>query len=86
MADWTYPNSNPDVDSPSSQPMLLDEILGAVEEGLRAAHAEAAAQAEADRRAADVEQARDRDTVDDGRNALDIPLPFATPPGAALIF
>lgn len=86
MADWTYPYPNPDVDSPSSQPMLLDEIRGAVEDRLRAALSEAAAQAEADRRAADIAQARDWDSVDDGRNAVDVPLPFATPSGPALTF
>lgn len=86
MDERTYPYDSPDYDMPSSQPMLLDEVWGAVEDRLRAAQAQAAAQAEADRRAADVEQARNRDTVDDGGNALDILLPFATPPGAALTF
>lgn len=90
MDDWTYPNTNPDTnpdaDSPTSQPTLLDQIWGVVEDRLRVAHAEAASQAEADRLAVDIEQARDWDSVDDGQNAMDVPLPFATPPGAALTF
>lgn len=85
MDDWTYPYFD-DVDSPSSQPMLLDQLWGAVEARLRAAHAEAAAQADADRRAAQLKQSRVWDSVDDGRNILDVPLPFATPPGVELTF
>lgn len=83
---WTYPYPNPEVDEPLSQPMLLDQIWGAVEDRLRAAHAEAAAHADAERRAAELEQSRVWNSVDDGRNALDVPLPFATPPGVALTF
>ena len=86
MDDWTYPNPNPDVDSPSSQPMLLDQIWGAVEDRLRAAHAEAAAQADADRQAAEREQSRVWDSVDDGRNVLDAPLPFVSPADSSLAY
>lgn len=86
MDDWTYPYPHPHVDSPSSQPMQLDQVWGAVDARLRAARAAAAAQAEADRRAADLEQSRVWDSVVDGRNVMDVPLPFATPPGAALTF
>lgn len=86
MDDWTYPHPNPDVDSPSSQPMLLEVVWGAVEDRLRAARAEAAAQAEAARVAVDVEQARDWDSVDDRSSIQDVPRPFATPPGVALTF
>lgn len=86
MDDWTYPYPNSDVESPSSQPMLLDQVWGAVEDRLRAARADAAAQAEADRFAADLEASRVWGSVDDGRSVMDVPLPFATPPGAAMIF
>lgn len=86
MSDWTYTDPNPDVDSPSSQPVQLDAVWGTVEDRLRAAHAEAAAQADADRQAAELEQSWVWDSVDDGRNALYVPLPFATPPGVALTF
>lgn len=86
MDDWTYPYPNPDVDSPASQPMLLDVVWGAVEARLLEGHAEVAAQAEADRRASDLEPSGVWDSVDDGRNALDVLLPLATPPGAAPAF
>ena len=86
MDDGTYRYPNPDVGSPSSQPTLLDAVCGAVEDRLHAARAEAASQAEAGRVAADIEQSRDWDGVDDGRNVLDVPLPFATPCGASLTF
>lgn len=48
MDDWTdpYPNSD-DLDLLLSQPVLLDEVWGAVEDRLRVARAGAAAQAEA---------------------------------------
>ena len=85
MDDWTYAYPNPDVDSPSSQPVLLDEVWGVVEGGLRSAHSDAAAHAEAARVAADIEQSRVWDSVD-GRNVLDVPLPFATPPSVELTF
>lgn len=87
MDDWTYTYPNPDVDHPpSSQPMPLDRVWGAVEDRLRVAHAEAAAQADAEHRAVELEQSRVWDSVDDGRNALDVLLPLATPPGAAPAF
>lgn len=76
MDDWTYRNPNPDVDSPSSQPALLEQVWGEVEDRLRAAHVDEAAQAGAERREADLEQSRVRDSGDDGRNVLDVPLPF----------
>ena len=82
MDDWPYPYSDPEVVAPSSQPMLLDQVWGSDEDRLRAAHAEAAEQADADRRAADLEQGG----VDAGRNVMDVPLPIATPPGVALTF
>lgn len=87
MDDWTYPYPNPDDDSPASQPMLLDEVWGAVEDRLRRdARAEAAAQADADRGAAELEQSRDWDSVDDGRNVLDAPLPFVSPADNSLTY
>lgn len=87
MDDWTYPYPNPDVDSPASQPMLLDEVWGAVEGRLRRdARAEAAAQADAERGAAELEQSRDWDNVDGGRNALGVPLPFPPTPSASPTF
>ena len=49
MDDWTYAHPVRDVDASSSQPMLLDQVWGAVEDHLRAAQASSAAQAEADR-------------------------------------
>lgn len=79
MDDWTYSHPDLDADAPPSQPMLLDQVWGAVEDRLRAAHADAAAQAEADRRAAELEQARAWEDVDDGRSVLDVPLPFEAP-------
>ncbi|MBB1496166.1 hypothetical protein J4N02_14875 [Propioniciclava sp. MC1595] len=86
MDDWTYAYPNPDVDSPSSQPVLLDEVWGTVEARLRVARAEAAAQAEAERIAADIEHERVWVSADDGRNPLDVPLPFATSPSASPTF
>lgn len=74
MDDWTYPYSDPEVDAPSSQPMLLDLVSGAVKGRPRTAPAEVAAEAAANRRAADIEQARTWDSVGDGRNAMDVPL------------
>ncbi|CAL8968079.1 hypothetical protein TESS_TESS_01572 [Tessaracoccus sp. O5.2] len=87
MDDWTdpYPNSD-DLDLLLSQPVLLDEVWGAVEDRLRVARAGAAAQAEAPRVGTDIEQSQIWDSVDDGRDALHVPLPFATPPGVALTF
>ena len=86
MDDWTYPYPHPHVDSPSSQPMQLDQVWGAVDARLRAARAAAAAQAEADRRAADLEQSRVWDSVDDGRSILDVPLPFESPADTSLTY
>lgn len=84
MDDWTIPYPNTDLDSPSSQPMLLDQPWGGVEDRFRAAHADAAARADADRRAAELEQSRVWDSLDDGRTDLDVQLALAAPPGAAL--
>jgi hypothetical protein len=86
MDDWTYPYSDPEAEAPSAQPNLLGEIWSGVEESLHAVHAEGAAQAEAARRAADLEQARVWDSVDDGRNVLDVPLPFEAPVHTALTY
>lgn len=86
MDDWTYPDSDPDLDAPSSQPMLLDQVWGAVADRLRAAHVEGAAQAEAARRAADHEQVWIWDSVDDERNVLDVPLPFEAPAHPSLTY
>lgn len=82
MDDWTYPYPNPDVDSRPPQPVVLDEVWGAVEDRLRVARAEAAAE----RRAADLEQSRVWDSVDDGRNVLDVPLPFEAPADTSLAY
>ena len=84
MDDWTYPYPKPDVDSPASQPMLLDVVWGAVEARLLEGHAQVAAPAEADRRASELDPSGVWDSVDDGRNSLDVPLPFASPSGAGL--
>lgn len=84
MDDWTY--HYPDVDSPSTQPMLLDEVWVAVEDRLRVARAEAAAQSEAERRAADLVQSEVWHSVDDGRNAVDVPLPFEPPADTSLAY
>lgn len=81
MDGWTYPDPNRDVDSPLSQLTLLESVGREVEDRFPTARAKDAAQGD-DRRAADLEQSRG-DSVHDGRNAFDLPLPFATPPGAA---
>ncbi|MHA6522961.1 hypothetical protein [Tessaracoccus sp. G1721] len=77
MDDWTYPY--PDVEVPDTQPPLLDED-GRVMEARRAR----AQQAEA-ARVAELEQTLAFDAAGSPA-AADIPLPFATPPGAALTF
>ncbi len=78
MDDWTtYPY--PDVDVPDTQLSLLNQDGLAIE--ARRAHAQ---QAEA-ARVAELEQTQAMDVV--GNHAeVDVPLPFATPPGAALAF
>lgn len=68
MDDWTYPYT--DVDEPDTQQPLLNEDWRLME--ARRARTQ---QAEADRRAADLEQSRVWDRVDD-RRTLDVPLPF----------
>ena len=77
MDDWTYPY--PDVEVPDTQPPLLFEDGRVMEARRSRAH-----QAEA-ARYAELLQAH---ALDGGGNQTeaDIPLPFATPPGAALAF
>lgn len=73
MDDWTYPY--PDVDPPESQPTLLDQDRRAIEDRhVRARQAEAA-------RVAELEQTQALDGVGNQVEA-DVPLPYATPPGA----
>lgn len=77
MDDWTYPY--PDVDPPDWQPTLVDEDGRAIEDRhVRARQAGAA-------RVAELEQAQAFDVVGKPAEA-DVPLPVATPPGAALSF
>lgn len=77
MDDWTYPY--PDVDVPDTQPPLLFEDRRVMEaRRSRAQQAEAA-------RVAELEQTQALDDVGNPAEA-DVPLPFATPPGAALTF
>ena len=74
MDDWT--NTYPDVDPPESQPTLLDQDRRAiVDRHVRARQAEAA-------RVAEPEQTQALDAFGNPAEA-DVPLPFATPPGAA---
>ncbi len=74
MDDWTYPEPNSDdLDPPSSQPVLVDEVSGAVEDRLRAAH----------RGAADIERSWVWDSVADGRST---PLQFESPAHTSLAY
>ena len=74
MDDWT--NTYPDVDPPESQPTLLDQDRRAIEDRhVRARQAEAA-------RVVELEQTQAVDVVDN-LVEVDVPLPLATPPGAA---
>ena len=77
MDDWTYAHADAEV--PDTQPPLLHQD-GCVMEARRAR----AQQAEA-ARVAELEQTRAVDVVGNHVEA-DVPLPFATPPGAALAF
>ena len=75
MDDWTYAHADAEV--PDTQPPLLHEDERVMEaRRARAQQAEAA-------RVAELEQAQAFDAVGSPAEA-DIPLPFATPPGAAL--
>lgn len=77
MDDWTY--RHPDLNSPDTQPTFLDQDWRAIAaRRLRAQQAEAA-------RVAELEQTQALDAVGSPAEA-DVPLPFATPPGAALTF
>lgn len=76
MDDWTYPYSDPGLDAPSLQRMLLDQVGALVADRLRIDHQKAAMQAEADGRAVDLKQSRVWDSGDAGRNIPDVPLPF----------
>ena len=77
MDDWTYPY--PDVDPRDTQPTLLDQDRRVMEaRRARAQRAEAA-------RVAELEQTQALDAVGSPAEA-DVPLPFATPPSAALAF
>lgn len=78
MDDWTY--RHPDINSPDTQPTLLDQDWRAIEaRRLRAQQADAASQGE-------LEQAEGLDAVGDAHALKIVPLPFAPPPGAALTF
>lgn len=77
MDDWTYAHA--DAEAPDTQPPLLDEDGRAMEaRRARAQQAEAA-------RVAELQQTQALDAVSSHAEA-DVPLPFATPPGAALTF
>ena len=74
MDDWPYPY--PDVDPPESQLTLLDQDRRAIEDRhVRARQAEAA-------RVAGLEQTQALAAFGNPAEA-DVPLPFASPPGAA---
>lgn len=77
MDDWTYPY--PDVDVPDRQPPLQFED-GRVMDARRARAQRAAAA-----RVAELEPTQAVDVVGH-RAEPDVPLPFATPPSAALTF
>ena len=77
MDDWTYAHADAEV--PDTQPTLLFEDGHAMEVRLaRAQQAEAA-------RVAELEQTQAVNVVGFQAEA-DVPLPFATPPSAALTF
>lgn len=77
MDDWTYPYQ--DVDVPDTQPPLLNQDWRVIEtRRARVQRAEAA-------RVAELEQTQALDDVGNPAEA-DVPLPFATPPSAALSF
>lgn len=77
MDDWPYPH--PDVDSPASQPTLLDQDRRAIEDRHVPEHQTEAA------RVAGLEQTHALVAVGSPAEA-DVPLSFATPPGVALTF
>lgn len=77
MDDWTY--THPDLDVPDTQPPLLNEDEPVVEaRRARARQAEAA-------HVAELQQTQAAGVVGNPAEA-DVPLPFATPPSAALTF
>ena len=79
MDDWTYHDSYRDVDVPDTQLSLLNQDGLAIEaRRARAQRAEAA-------RCAELKQPQALDAVVNPAET-DVPLPFATPPGAALTF
>ena len=75
----TYPYPYPDVDVPDTQPAHLNQDWLVMEaRRVRAQQAEAA-------RRAEIEHTHALDSVGNQAEA-DVPLPFATPPGAAPTF
>lgn len=78
MDDWTYPY--PDADAPDTQPALLDQ-----DERVRAIRRVRAQQVEA-ARVAELEFMDVPHNVRDPRLDTDVPLPFASPSGAALTY
>lgn len=77
MDDWTYHST--DVEVPDTQsPLLFEDGLAIEARRARAQRAEAA-------RVAELEQPQALDAVVNPAET-DVPLPFATPPGAALTF
>ena len=77
MDDWTYAHADAEV--PDTQPPLLDEDGRAMEaRRARAQQAEAA-------RVAELQQTQAFDAAGSPAEA-DVPLPFATPPSAALTY
>ena len=78
MDDWTYPYQ--DADAPDTQPALLDQDWRVREtRRVRAQQVEAA-------RVAELELMDVPHDVRDPRLNTDVPLPFASPSGAALTF
>ena len=77
MDDWPYPTPDAD-ETPPIQPTLLARGWHVIEARVRGQQAEAV-------RVAELEQAQAFDAAGSPAEA-DVPLPFATPPGVALIF
>ncbi len=80
MDDSTYPYS--DVDPPDTQPTFLDQNWREIEaRRVRAQQVEDKAASHGE-----LEQAVGLDAPGEVQALIDVPLPFATPPGAALTF
>lgn len=80
MDDWTYPY--PEVDPPDTQSALLDQDWRAIHDRPVSAQR----QAEAARRAAELEQAEVTEVIGDQLAASDVPPPFAAPAPTSLTY